>query len=192
MDHSTTPAQLPLAAVEALHRHWIWFLFLGLLLVLLGTVGIVASGLLTLASVLLLGWLLLIAGAAVVLHAFWARRWSGFFVQLVVGALNLMVGWILLTQPVAGALSLTLLLGVSLVFQGIFRTAVALTAHADGRGWLLFSGLASLILGLMIWSEWPASGVWVIGLFVGIDMLLYGWWLVSLALTVRRWPTAAA
>lgn len=191
MLQSTTPAQLPLAAVEALHRHWMWFLLLGLLLVALGMIGVIASGLFTLASVLLLGWLLFIGGVAVAVHAFWARRWSGFFVQLVVGALNLVIGWLLITRPAAGALSLTLLLGVSLVFQGIFRTAVALTAHADGRGWLLLSGVASLVLGLLIWSEWPASGLWVIGLFVGIDLLLYGWWLVSLALATRRLPTAA-
>ena len=191
MDRSTTPAQLPLAALEALHRHWIWFLLLGLLLVALGMIGVIASGLFTVASVLLFGWLLFISGAAIAVHAFWARRWTGFFVQLVVGALNLVVGWLLLTHPAAGALSLTLLLGVSLVFQGIFRTVVALTAHADGRGWLLLSGIASLILGFLIWSEWPSSGLWVIGLFVGIDLILYGWWLVSLALATRRLPSVA-
>lgn len=191
MLQSSAPAQLPLAAAEALHRHWVWFLLLGILLVALGMIGIIASGLFTLASVLLLGWLLFMGGVAIAVHAFWARQWSGFFVQLVVGALNLLVGWLLLTRPTASALSLTLLLGVSLVFQGIFRTAVALTAQADGRGWLLLSGVASLILGCLIWSEWPASGLWVIGLFIGIDLLLYGWWLVSLALATRRLLSAA-
>jgi len=88
------------------------------------------------------------------------------------------------------ALSLTLLLGVSLVVQGAFRIAAALATHADGRGWLLISGLASLLLGIFIWSEWPVSGIWVIGLFVGIDLLFYGWWLVSLALSVRHLPGA--
>jgi uncharacterized membrane protein HdeD (DUF308 family) len=62
----------------------------------------------------------------------------------------------------------------------------------DGRGWLLLSGVASLLLGIMIWAEWPVSGVWVIGLFVGIDLLFYGWWLVSLALAARHLPAAAA
>jgi uncharacterized membrane protein HdeD (DUF308 family) len=187
-----TPAQLPLAALEELHRHWVRFLILGLLLVVLGTVGIVASGLLTLASVLLLGWILLIAGAAVAAHAFWARRWGGFFVQLIFGLLNLVVGWIMITRPGIAALSLTLLLGVSLVVQGVFRTTAALAAHADGRGWLLVSGIASLLLGILIWSEWPVSGVWVIGLFIGIDLLFYGWWLVSLALSVRHLSAAQA
>ena len=192
MNQTGPPAQLPLAAIAELHRHWLLFLILGLLLVALGTVGIVASGLLTLASVLLCGWLLLIGGAAVAAHAFWARRWAGFFVQIIFGILNLVVGWIMITQPGIAALSLTLLLGVSLVVQGVFRTVAALAAQADGRGWLLLSGLASLVLGILIWSEWPVSGIWVIGLFVGIDLLIYGWWLVALALSVRHLPAAQA
>jgi uncharacterized membrane protein HdeD (DUF308 family) len=192
MNQASNPVQLPLAALEELHRHWLRFLLLGLLLITLGTVGIAASGLLTLASVLLVGWLLLIGGAAAAVHALWARRWGGFFVQLIFGVLNLVVGWIMITRPGIAALSLTLLLGVSLVVQGVFRTAAALAAQADRRWWLLLSGLASLVLGILIWSEWPVSGVWVIGLFVGIDLLLYGWWLVTLALSVRHVPAAQA
>jgi len=188
MNQVGNPAHFPLAALEDLHRHWVRFLLLGLLLVALGTVGVVASGLFTLASVFFFGWLLLIGGAAVAAHAFWARRWSGFFVQLIFGTLNLVVGWIMITQPGIAALSLTLLLGVSLVVQGLFRIAAALAGQADSRAWLLLSGLASLVLGILIWSEWPVSGVWVIGLFVGIDLLFYGWWLVSLALSVRHLP----
>lgn len=192
MNQPGNPAQLPLAALEELHRHWLLFLFLGLLLVGLGTIGVVASGLFTLASVFLFGWLLLIGGAAVAAHAFWARRWGGFFVQLIFGTLNLVVGWIMIMQPGIAALSLTLLLGVSLVVQGVFRIVAALAAQTDGRAWLLLSGVASLVLGILIWSEWPVSGVWVIGLFVGIDLLFYGWWLVSIALSVRHLPAARA
>ena len=83
------------------------------------------------------------------------------------------------------ALSLTLLLGVSLVVQGAFRIAAALATHADGRGWLLISGLASLLLGIFIWSEWPVSGIWVIGLFVGIELIFYGGAWIALALRLR-------
>lgn len=183
---------LPLVALQELHRHWLRFLLLGLLLVVLGTVGIVASGLLTLASVLLLGWLLLIGGVAVAAHALWARRWGGFFVQLAFGVLNVVVGWVMVSRPDVAALTLTLIVGVSLVVQGAFRIIASLAVQTDGRGWLLVSGVASLALGIMIWSEWPVSGLWVIGLFVGIDLLLYGWWLMALALSLRRLPSAQA
>lgn len=192
MNQSINAPQLPLAALEELHRHWIRFLILGLLLVALGTIGVVASSVLTLASVLLCGWTMLVAGGAVVAHAFWAHRWTGLFVQLIFGALSLLVGWMMVTRPELGAVSLTLLLGVSLLVQGAMRIVAALPGRADGRGWLLLSGIMSALLGIMILSQWPFSGLWVIGLFVGIDMLFYGWWLVSLALTARQLPAAQA
>lgn len=182
---------LPLTAVASLHRHWVWFLVLGLFLVAVGVFGLIASGLLTLASVLLIGWMLLLTGGVVAIDAFWVHRWSGFFVQLAFGILNVVVGGLLVTRPVAGALALTLLLGASLFVQGIFRLAVAITANIEGKAWLVISALASLLLGLMIWAEWPASGVWVIGLFAAIDLIFYGWWLVSAALAARRVPIAA-
>lgn len=192
MNGADDRTHLPLVALEELHRHWLRFFLLGLLLVLLGTVGVVASGLLTLASVLLCGWLLLIGGLAVAVHALWARRWGGFFVQLAFGVLNVVVGWVMVRRPDLAALTLTLILGMSLVMQGAFRIIASLATQTDGRGWLLLSGLACLALGIMIWSEWPVSGIWVIGLFVGIDLLFYGWWLVSVALSVRRLPGAPA
>jgi len=70
--------------------------------------------------------------------------------------------------------------------QGAFRIGAALSTRMDGWGMLLLSGIITLVLGLMIWNEWPLSGIWVIGLFVGIDLIFYGWWLVSLALSVRH------
>lgn len=185
-NEATLPSQLPLSAIEELHRHWVLFFALGIILILLGGMGISAAGLVTLASVVFFGWLLIIGGAAVAIHAFWAKRWSGFFLQLLSGVLYLIVGWILVTRPGIGALTLTLVLAISLVVQGAFRIGVALSTRMDGWGMLLVSGIITLVLGLMIWNEWPLSGIWVIGLFVGIDLIFYGWWLVSLALSVRH------
>jgi len=185
-NEATLPSQLPLSAIEEPHRHWVLFFALGIILILLGGMGISASGLVTLASVVFFGWLLIIGGAAVAIHAFWAKRWSGFFLQLLPGVLYLIVGWILVTRPGIGALTLTLVLAISLVVQGAFRIGVALSTRMDGWGMLFVSGIITLVLGLMIWNEWPLSGIWVIGLFVGIDLIFYGWWLVSLALSVRH------
>ena len=185
-NETTLPSQLPLSAIEELHRHWALFLALGIALILLGGIGISASGLVTLASVVFFGWLLIIGGVGVTIHAFWASRWSGFFTQLLSGVLYLVVGWILVARPGIGAVTLTLAFAISLVVQGAFRIGAALSTRMDGWGSLLVSGIVTLVLGLMIWNEWPLSGLWVIGLFVGIDLLFYGWWLVSLALSVRR------
>ena len=180
------PSQLPLGALEELHRHWVLFLVLGIGLIVLGMIGITASGLFTVVSVVFFGWLLVISGAAVVIHAFWVNRWSGFFLQFLSGLLYLVVGWLLVARPGLGALTLTLVFAISLVIQGAFRIGAALSTRMDGWGLLLLSGIVTLVLGLMIWNEWPLSGLWVIGLFVGIELLFYGWWLVSLALSARR------
>jgi uncharacterized membrane protein HdeD (DUF308 family) len=81
-DEATEPSHLPLTAIQELHRHWVFFFALGAALLSLGTMGILMAGLFTLASVVIFGWLLVIAGAGVTMHAFWAKQWSGFFLQL--------------------------------------------------------------------------------------------------------------
>ncbi len=179
-------SHLPLAAIEELHRHWALFLALGIGLVVLGMVAMLTAGLFTIVAVVFFGWLLIIAGAGVTIHAFWAKRWSGFFLQLLSGLLYLVVGWMLATHGELSAIALTLVIAISFVVQGAFRIGAALSTRIDGWGSLLASGIITLLLlGLMIWNEWPLSGVWVIGVFVGIDMFFYGGWLVSLALSVR-------
>ena len=176
---------LPLAAIEELHRHWALFLALGIGLVVLGMVAMLTAGLFTIVAVVFFGWLLIIAGAGVTIHAFWAKRWSGFFLQLFSGLLYLVAGWMLATHGELSAIALTLVIAISFVVQGAFRIGAALSTRIDGWDGLLVSGIITLLLGLMIWNEWPLSGVWVIALFVGIDMFFYGGWFVSLALAVR-------
>jgi uncharacterized membrane protein HdeD (DUF308 family) len=173
-------------------KHWGRLLVVGLVLVAVGAVGVVASTLLTLASVVLFGWLLSVAGVVVLWHAFSAPRWTGVLLQAAMGTLNLVVGAICIWQPLQGATALTLLIAVSLMVQGIFRLASAMASQMDGRGWLMVSGLITLVLGVLIFSQWPAASIWVIGLFVGIDLLVYGSWIVSLALMLRNAPGGSA
>ena len=151
----------------------------------LGIVATLTAGLSTIVAVDFFGWILVIAGAGVTLHAFWAKRWSGFFLQLLSGLLYLVAGWMLATHGELSAIALTVVIVISFVMQGAFRIGAALSTRIDGWDGLLVSGIITLLLGLMIWNEWPLSGVWVIGLFVGIDMFFYGGWFVSLALAVR-------
>jgi NADH:ubiquinone oxidoreductase subunit H len=108
--------------------------------------------------------------------------------EIIVPAL---VGWLCITRPGEQAIVLTLLLALCLLVQGGVRMGAALMAHMDGRGVLFASGALTFVLGLMIWNQWPLSGTWVIGLFAGIDLIVYGLWIVSLAQAVRRLQTAA-
>jgi uncharacterized membrane protein HdeD (DUF308 family) len=184
-EETTEARHQPLGALEELHRHWALFLSVGVALMALGIVATLTAGLSTIVAVDFFGWILVIAGAGVTLHAFWAKRWSGFFLQLFSGLLYLVAGWMLATHGELSAIALTLVIAISFVVQGAFRIGAALSTRIDGWDGLLVSGIITLLLGLMIWNEWPLSGVWVIGLFVGIDMFFYGGWFVSLALAVR-------
>ena len=183
---------IQLTGSEELRRYWGWYLALGIVLIVLGTIAIGSTFVMTIASVFFFGWLLIIGGIMEVIHAFWHKRWAGFFLDLLTGALYIIAGWMMVTNPAESALLLTLIIAMFLVFEGVFRIVAALAARYPHWGWVMLNGIISLILGIMIWRQWPYSGLWVIGLFVGIEMLLNGWSLVMLSLTGRRLPAEAA
>jgi uncharacterized membrane protein HdeD (DUF308 family) len=179
--------------MDALSRNWGWLLALGILMIILGVFAIAAPAVATIAVQFMLGWLLVISGIGEGIHAFMAQGWRGFLLELLSALLYLAVGILLLVNPLEGALALTIVLAVFLIVEGIFKIITALRVRDhDGWGWLLASGIMSVILGLLIWAEWPASGLWVIGLLVGIQLLFTGWALVMLALAARRWRQAMA
>ena len=140
----------------------------------------------TLVAMLIFGWLLLFGGILTIVHAFFRRRWGGFFLELFSGILYAIIGLLVVSNPAACAIGATLAIAVLLVVGGILRIITALSTRFHHRVWMLLNGAISLILGLLIWTQWPWSGLWVIGLFVGIDMIFYGWSLVMLAVAVRR------
>jgi uncharacterized membrane protein HdeD (DUF308 family) len=174
--------------LDALRRNWGWYLALGLAQIIIGALAIAASAITTFVSVLIFGWLLVIGGLLSVIHAFWRQRWGGFFVDLIVGLLYALAGLIMVSGPLPAAITLTWLIAVFLVVVGIFRIVVALTGNFTHRGWLLLNGVITLVLGVLIWREWPLSGLWVIGLFIGIDMVFYGWSLVMLSMAAKSLP----
>ena len=183
---------IQLTGSEELRRYWGWYLALGIVLIVLGTIAIGSTFVMTIASVFFFGWLLIIGGVMEVIHAFWHKRWAGFFLDLLTGTLYIIAGWMMVTNPAESALLLTLIIAMFLVFEGVFRIVAAIAARYPHWGWVMFNGIISLILGIMIWRQWPYSGLWVIGLFVGIEMLLNGWSLVMLSLTGRRLPAETA
>jgi uncharacterized membrane protein HdeD (DUF308 family) len=131
------------------------------------------SVLTTLVSVVLFGWFLLLGGVLSVVHAFLQRRWGGFFLELFAGILYAVFGLMVVGNPAASAFALTLLIAVFLMIGGIFRIITALTVRFHHWIWVLLNGVVSLLLGLIIWSQLPLSALWVIGLFIGIDMIFY-------------------
>ncbi len=178
--------------IEGLRRNWGWALALGIALIVLGMIALYAAVFTTVVSVILFGWLMIVGGALQTAHGCWRRAWSGFFLDLLAGLLYLVVGFMLVSKPVEGAVALTLILAVALIFVGAMRIVVSLSSNFQHWVWLLLNGIVTLVLGLIIWQGLPDISMWVIGMFIGIDMLFYGWALVMLAIGVRNLPVETA
>jgi len=156
---------------------------LGAALIIIGTIAISGAELMTMVSVMFFGWLLMLAGLFEIVHGFARRAWSGFFINLMGGALYAVAGLLMVTHPGIAAVTLTLIIAMLLIVAGTFRIFVAFSTPMHHRGWLILNGVISLFLGFGIMSSWPISGLWVIGLFIGIDMIFDGWTEVMLALS---------
>jgi uncharacterized membrane protein HdeD (DUF308 family) len=179
-----------------LRRVWWLFLILGVVMVFVGLMAISSTFVATMASVVVFGVLLLIAGVAEVIHAVMVRNWKGFALHLFSAALYLILGLFMLEDPVRAAAVLTLLIAASFFVGGVLRIVYALVERFHAWPWVVLQGVVDLLLGGLIWSGWPETSLWVIGLFIGIDLLLHGWSWVILALTVRTYtrerPDSAA
>ena len=172
--------------LAALQSQWWCFLLLGVLLIVLGAIALGSSFFVTVVTVALFGVLLLIAGITEIITSFWAGKWSGMFVHILIGLLYVVGGFFIIDAPLEGALFLTKVIAILLIVSGIFRIITSLVDRYPGSGWVLLNGVVSLMLGIMIYRGWPASGLWVIGLFIGIELIFNGWAWVMLSLDLRR------
>jgi uncharacterized membrane protein HdeD (DUF308 family) len=175
--------------LDALRNHWRWFLALGIAMIVFGTIAIGSAVLATVAATVLFGFLLLAGGIATIISSFYSGRWSGMLLHLLVGVLYTVVGLMIVNRPAESAIELTLIIAFFLIFGGIFRVVYALSERFTGWGWVLLNGGVSLLLGLLVYKQWPASGLWVIGLFVGIELIFNGWAWIMLSLGLR--PTGS-
>ncbi len=169
-----------------LHKCWLWFLLLGIALILLGVVALGYSMILTtITTVLVFGILLLAGGVVQIVNAFLGRNWGGFFLHLLAGVLHVILGVLMIEHPLRAAEVLTLMQAVAFLVGGSLRIIVVLTERFSAWPWVLLNGVVTLLLGISIWRQWPESSLWVIGLFVGIDLIFNGWSWVMLGLAVR-------
>jgi uncharacterized membrane protein HdeD (DUF308 family) len=187
----STPAEVRLARrvmrheLEAIQGHWAWILALGIILIVVGTVAVSMPLWATLTTALAFGILLLMGGIAQLIGAFWTREWSGFFLILLMGVLYLVLGVMFLRHPGEALVAMTLLLTCGLMVSGLFRIIGSLIYRFPHWGWTLVGGAINLLLGIYIYSQWPLDSFFVLGLFVGIDLIFTGWTWVMLALAVK-------
>jgi uncharacterized membrane protein HdeD (DUF308 family) len=177
------------AGHETLRRVWGWLLLFGIILILMGIFAFAEPWFFSTAYVLWLGCLLIIAGILSILQALQTRAWGGFFLALFTAILDLVIGVLMVTYPGDATVIMTLLLAAFFLVGGFFRIFFALAARFPGWGWSVLSGIIAVILGAMIWNRWPWSSVWVIGVFLGVELFFRGWALIMLALTARSATT---
>jgi uncharacterized membrane protein HdeD (DUF308 family) len=158
-----------------------WMIFWGVLLIIAGILAIVMPEVAALATVLTLGWLLLFAGCVEVIHAIQTRHAAGFGWRVAVGILTLVLGLILLFFPLAGAATLALWIGAFLLVGGIFRCVLAFRVRPR-KCWVcvLFDGMVSLAVAVLLVFGWPASSIAFIGLLTGFWLLFAGIWRIML------------
>jgi uncharacterized membrane protein HdeD (DUF308 family) len=172
--------------IDDVKKHWSCFLALGVVMALLGCAAISFSLFVTMLSVVVVGVLLLAAGLVSIVHGFGACQWKGVFLSMLLGVLYVVTGFLCITNPAASAVSVTLLIGAFCLVVGLFRMITTLYLRFYDWGWVFFNGLVTFILGILIVSQWPVSGLWIIGLFIGVDILLAGVSLILLSLSARR------
>lgn len=177
----------------ALERNWGWLLALGILFIVLGTIGIGMAVALTMASLFVFGVLLVAAGVIQLIEAFKNKGWKSRLWHVLLGVLYIVGGIEVLNDPVLASQILTLLLAVTVVAIGIVRVVMALQ-HRGTAGWVwtLLGGIISIALGALIYASWPVSALWLIGMYVAIDLIFTGWSYVLLALAARRAGSQAA
>ena len=141
-----------------IRENWFWLLALGVFLTLVGFAAVAVPALATFKVVMVLGILMIVAGAAQIVSAFTAGKWSGVMLHLLVGVLYAVVGFLVLENPLKGAAGITLLVAVLFFVEGIFRIVVAVQHKFPSWGWALLSGAVSVLLGIIIWRQLPSPG----------------------------------
>ncbi len=182
------------AVATSVQEHWRLFLAEGIILVILGIAAIIVPPIATLATTLFLGWLFLVSGAVGLVTTFWMRSAPGFWWSLLSAVLAIIAGAVLIGWPVRGVLSLTLVLIVFFIVEGVSTIMYALEHRRElsGRwGWMLASGIVDLVLAALIISGLPGTAAWAIGLLVGINMVFGGWAMIAMALHARNEPLAS-
>jgi len=187
---STSDIQTPrslASGIEPLRAKWGWIVALGVVYVIVGFIALGSVVTATAASVLVVGIMMVIAGVAEIINAFQVKTWGKFFLWLILGALYVVAGFVTFENPVLAALVLTLMLGAMLVASGIMRIIIAFSMKGGTPWiWVVVSGIVTLLLGFIILARWPVSSLYVLGLFLGIDLVVAGASWIGIGLGLRQ------
>jgi uncharacterized membrane protein HdeD (DUF308 family) len=175
------------AGLEPLRAKSGWIIALGVVYIVAGIVALGSVVLATVATVFVVGIMMVIAGVAEVINAFQIKTWGRFLLWLLLGALYIVAGLITFENPLLAAAILTLFLGIALIASGIMRIVLAFSMQAVMPWiWVLLSGIITLLLGLVVVAHWPVSSLYILGIFLGVDLVLAGASWIGIGLGLKR------
>lgn len=170
--------------MQELSKSLKWFKLLGIILIVVGIFSILVPVIPGLAAVLLIGLALIIGGVSHIIHAIPTRNWKCVVFRVLSGIIFLVTGIILIDRPEEALEFFTLVFAILIFMEGIFEIFTFFQLPTDSsRGWVLFSGIVAVFLGILIWRQWPWSSAWFLGTIIGIIMIFKGWAMVSLSNT---------
>ena len=174
--------------LKALRAKWGWIVALGIVFLIAGVIALGSVVAATETAVLVVGIMMLMGGVAEIIAAFGVKSWGKFLFWLLLGVLYVAAGVIAIMNPHLAATYLTLMLGFALVFGGVLRVFLAFQMKSAGGpwGWVVLSGLITLLLGCMIIAQWPASSLFVLGIFLGIDLIFIGAGWITMGLALKK------
>ena len=183
----TQPAGSFAPGIEPLRAKWGWIVALGVIYVIVGVIALGSVVAATAASVFVVGIMMIIAGAAEVVNAFQIKTWGKFLFWVALGILYIVAGFVAFENPLLTAVVLTLLLGAALIASGIMRIILAFSMKEGTLWiWVALSGVVTLLVGLIILAKWPVSSLFVLGLFLGIDLVFAGASWIGIGLGLRK------
>jgi uncharacterized membrane protein HdeD (DUF308 family) len=183
----TQPSMNVMPGLAPLRAKSGWIIALGVVYVLAGLIALSSVVFATVVTVFVVGVMMLIAGVAEVINAFQIKTWGKFLLWLLLGALYIVAGFVTFENPLLAAALLTLVLGFALIASGIMRIILAFNMKQESPWvWVALSGVITLLLGLIIVGHWPVSGLYILGLFLGIDLVIAGASWIGIGLGLRR------
>lgn len=168
-------------------RNWGWILALGIVFIILGLIGLSMLFALTMASVFFFGILILLGGVVQLVDAWKCKGWKGILWHLLMAILYIVCGVVVIVNPLGASMILTMMLAGVLIAVGLIRIGMAIQMRRHGSWvWPLLGGIVTILLGAIILGQWPISGLWVIGLFVAVELIVNGWSYIFVALAARK------
>ena len=171
--------------VERLRSKWGWFFAYGIVTAVMGMLALVLVGTATIASVYMIAFFMILVGGAEIAMGLRAKTWGWLAIYVVVGLLYVVAGAFALAQPLVAAAFYTLMLGAALLVTGLLRIFAATKITSGPKGLLILAGIITAMLGLMIIMDWPGASTYVLGLFLGLDLLFYGTGWAAFAMRLR-------